>query len=377
MDEIKEITSISDAIHIVYDPDTHLSAIFDRVEEKQDPDRWFPIPFGLWFRGQSRASYKLIPSILRPPQMDGRDSNNGNAWYDESMMIQHFRQRNPSYEQSYRIPFDLLCLLQHYRFPTRLLDWTESILIALYFAVETDDDEDGKVFALNARRLNSQSRLHDPQERYICGSESIDVTIRSAMASARRFKDLRYAFKKNSGLRVIEDINIGRYRKAYENMGICWFQSWVDGNLETNHPRYAELMKLLASPVAVFPNRLNPRMSSQLSMVLVFGGKKTSPLVREPQDAAELLPRFDDDEHKLEALDKASVTKFLRPFVVRKKNKPRIREQLRCIGMHEAALFPELDHIGNFVRKEWTFFGPAPVAAGKKRTGFWRRINQR
>lgn len=53
---------------------------------------------------------------------------------------------------------------QHYGLPTRLLDWTESFLIALFFAVlPSDADADGAVWLLNASQLNS---TFDPHERH-------------------------------------------------------------------------------------------------------------------------------------------------------------------------------------------------------------------
>lgn len=46
--------------------------------------------------------------------------------------------------------------MQHYGVPTRILDWSESLLVALYFAVEdpTLDDRDGAIWALRPGMFN-------------------------------------------------------------------------------------------------------------------------------------------------------------------------------------------------------------------------------
>jgi len=44
--------------------------------------------------------------------------------------------------------------MQHYRTPTRLLDWTENVLVALYFAVSMNHEEDGEIWAILPWALN-------------------------------------------------------------------------------------------------------------------------------------------------------------------------------------------------------------------------------
>ena len=111
----------------------------------------FDQPF---WRGHGRSDWLLRPSVFRP---DPRRPEV--ARYDKSALIGHFRVRAPTMAHKNTEPddyFGWLFLAQHYGLPTRLLDWTESPLIALYFAVEENvEAADGCIWALNPVGLNS------------------------------------------------------------------------------------------------------------------------------------------------------------------------------------------------------------------------------
>jgi FRG domain-containing protein len=45
--------------------------------------------------------------------------------------------------------------MRHYGAPTRLLDWTESLYVAVYFAVEKEPDHDGAVWVIHPRGIRN------------------------------------------------------------------------------------------------------------------------------------------------------------------------------------------------------------------------------
>lgn len=79
-----------------------------------------------WFRGQSDENWELFPSLYRL----GGKGNQEREMIRDFKLKGHLKIQSPSENN-----LEVLFTMQHYGIPTRLLDWTESYLIALYFAV--------------------------------------------------------------------------------------------------------------------------------------------------------------------------------------------------------------------------------------------------
>ena len=106
--------------------------------------------YRMWFRGQSDYSWGLVPSVQRKDGM----GEHYEQYITTNFMI-HTMRLNPSVPQRYDHA-SWLTLMQHYGLPTRLLDWSESPLVALYFALSSDEDAktDAAVWVLNPMKLN-------------------------------------------------------------------------------------------------------------------------------------------------------------------------------------------------------------------------------
>lgn len=99
-----------------------------------------------WFRGSESIHFLAEPSVLR-------------RMYNEFGLVTTFRNRAPAYGPvPDRSEIDRwLFLMAHTGLPTRLLDWTESALVGLFFAVWKESDHDGVVWMLDPLALNREA----------------------------------------------------------------------------------------------------------------------------------------------------------------------------------------------------------------------------
>jgi hypothetical protein len=92
-----------------------------------------------WFyRGVKKEPYSLVPSLFRI-NIDKIFSD----WAGlEQYMLKIFKRESaPFLTIKPNTDIEWMTLAQHFRLPTRLLDWTTNPLIALYFAVENYKDK--------------------------------------------------------------------------------------------------------------------------------------------------------------------------------------------------------------------------------------------
>lgn len=286
----------------------------------------YKYPFGIWFRGQANGSYSLTPSVFRT-------KNQGKSIFlEETGMFNHFQLRVPEYHQNYRNAFDWLCLMQHYELPTRLLDWTETALVALHFAVTNRNNwhVDGKLFALNAQMLNEETCIKGNMVlAAIDRPPGLDTNARAQLALAR-------------------DVDQWIDRMTQLKRTDVWCIERIEALCEKIKNKDKSTCDKLASPTAVYPNRLNGRMMMQSSMFTIHGGK----LYRDQDNSTEdALPK----PLSLESLnDKLPAERqFLRAYKIPKEQKAIVEDELRILGIHHGSLFPELDWQAKYIREQW------------------------
>ncbi len=321
MHEHGEISSISDALGIL-----DFGEMRDLCDSRNERPGSFP--YGLWFRGQpSDENMPLLPPIFRPSV--GGDSPSETASV-EKVLIEQFQLRQPSIRLECQSLFDWLVVMQHHGLPTRLLDWTENILVALFFAVNSrqHSQSPARLYVLGALSLAHEASA-DFCSPDIFTPTSYEAEIRTYMSQRQitsmllRTPELErheeFQALKRSVARLRDDEDIERFRK-------------------------------LGYPAPVFPVRNTTRAQVQASVFTIHGGypRSTSGSVDGLGQAA-FLPH----PVAIEKLDKADEGRLIRVYGIPADAKPRLKRELRLVGMHLGYLFPEPEHQAAYLKEAW------------------------
>jgi len=263
-----------------------------------------------WFRGEGSESYKtpLIPASYRmlgetiiPTENDLFNSND--VRQIENNVHASFVRKAMPYIVSSGIEnsaWNRYFLMQHYNIKTRLLDWTENALIALFFAISenTQSNENAVVWILRPYRLNTFS---------VCQLLGVN----------KDYNFIPYGYDKSEPSDLLDEeqsINITELVRRY------FYMEFEKGENDLG----------IYHPIAIYPTYLDQRMNSQKSCFTIFGNKING-----------LLSNKNDQDI------------FLDKVIIPSASKARILNELRILGIDYTSVNPDLDGLGKSINQQF------------------------
>ncbi len=122
----------------------------------------------VWFRGHGDASWHLVPKLYRDWEAREAIKEIYGAKGDDKRLnlereiLEEFRNSAVA-STDFKDDLEVVFTAQHFGMPTRLLDWSTNPLVAAYFAVTDQPEEDGEILVMDASKVVQEpSDYHNP-----------------------------------------------------------------------------------------------------------------------------------------------------------------------------------------------------------------------
>lgn len=219
---------------------------------------------GIFFRGESMHHDYQLPGLFRSIELIEHEDN-----------LVNDNITNSASELENKTMFDKLTLMQHYGSSTRILDITSNALIALYFAVSGDLNEDGFVYLISGYKgenFKDNIEIKTPDmEEVIVKSVLSRLSFKSKKLlsylfsnSKDEYKDIKIKFEELKKQTLTFDYNILEIEKTINHLYLL-----VEEELNVSNVTIP--ISYLFGYDIVQPYQIDNRVARQSSLFMIFG----------------------------------------------------------------------------------------------------------
>ncbi len=312
---------------------------------RQNTETYGSVSHELWYRGQGRTSYRLLPSAMRRYAQQNHRSDQLRTYQREAYEEFKFRMDNMSEKQD-RIGYttcDYLALMQHYSAPTIYMDWSENALAALYFALEAyidptkldeQNNDDAALYVLHPN-------LYNEARNRIMGLKKADTGI---------FLDKCMKETEQTSTNSLPNLSV-KYNEDKYNMFLLGeigendsIPAYCGREIKTLQDNFNQ-EKYLYLPLAIYSSRANARIRAQFGMFMAFniftpiGENGNFDYMSLEKIQEFFLDYFNDAEP------------FMYKVIIKSNCKKKIAGWLKAIGVSKDMIYPELSNIGERIKR--------------------------
>lgn len=278
------------------------------------------------FRGEGQywKDTALVPGVYRKPEFLKKE----HTIFKE---MQRFNDKDFTSDTS---SFDYLSRIQHYSAPSRLLDVSEDLLSAVYFAVENHNPSNGDAVVYVLEIDHNKVKYFD--------SDAVSVVANLAKLPLKSQNNKK---SKHALLEKVKDVLALRSEEySIVKFNRCESAKFLVHEIGNEKPHFRNIVnpEHIISTYFVWPKLTSNRLRSQKGAFILFG------------------LNFYDEEKPISLIkggrlfrDEYAPTPLvnLHVFALKKHRVSKIKEQLYALGIKKPFIYPEMDKVAEYLKR--------------------------
>lgn len=302
------------------------------------------VTLNYYYRGQVDSNFYLLPSIFRTQRY----------LENEDKMHYELQIKCPQDFEKAKSHLDILTTMQHYSMPTRLLDVTTNLLVAIFFAVDSIKDSDGEIIIFNQK----------PDDVLYYDNDTIEIACAMAKFTFEDKLNLKHLAEKfvrdyekqiepiqirlHEELKIIQNEELRTARNRLANQELHQIYLAVMEKFNEQYEVQQMLKKIgrnmnnqglqmdpmqLVKPHFVKPLQNNNRIIRQSGAFIVGG-----------------LQNSDDCISSLNQLRLRNADGLKVKIIIPQAHKKGIKQALNIVGINESTIYPEIDRVSTYLK---------------------------
>ena len=325
------------------------------IQEKHQGAQWL-------YRGEANSSWRMEPSV-------GRISKGLSLSRVEYPLCNEFYSEYPELFSPGESKFDILCKMQHYGIPTRLLDFTTNPLVALYFSSINLGNRDGRVSMI-------LGNVHHPSDKCV---ELISEFPFIETYFNKKLDDFMNLFDYS-----VTDYIYDMYTDFYNRRPLFVRPRYIDARMRTQQSVFMIFPNILRDAAADkiyfhhqpshFPRETIEEIYDEQINLIEESGCTFKILTLHNFELERIIDSYRQDRLEgwplvdLDGLSTALTSRFLVQeelsdisdllssamvsIIIPNNTKKKIIYQLSLVGINEAFLFPDAEHYASLIKKK-------------------------